>query len=95
MHPYISYGHVPNYKATGLKVLQEIEKTSMVDLEWNSISLLLVLPSKHVTSACHRRLYNIPTFAAGKNILLQWISDIYSRLANVNTSYPLGFVIPM
>ena len=56
-------------------VLQEIEKILGVDLELDPVSLLLVLPSRQVTSVGKRRLYNILTFAARKNILLQWISD--------------------
>ena len=52
-------------------VLQEIEKI----LELDPVSLLLGLPSRHVTSVGKRRLYNILTFAVRKNILLQWISD--------------------
>uniref|UniRef100_A0A8C8JD68 N-acetyltaurine hydrolase n=1 Tax=Oncorhynchus tshawytscha TaxID=74940 RepID=A0A8C8JD68_ONCTS len=56
-------------------VLQEIENILGVDLELDPVSLLLGLPSRHVTSVGKRRLYNILTFAARKNILLQWISD--------------------
>lgn len=37
------------------------------------ICLILGLPDAHITNTKHRRLFNILTFAARKNILLFWI----------------------
>ena len=44
-----------------------------MELEMDPMCLLLGLPSKPTKSG--KRLYNILTFAARKNILLQWIND--------------------
>ena len=38
-------------------------------------SLILGLPSDHLKTAANKRLYNILTFAARKNILLHWVKD--------------------
>ncbi len=44
-------------------------------LDLNPLSLLLGLPDSKVTSLANRRLFDVMTFSAWKNIILQWISD--------------------
>lgn len=56
-------------------ILFEMQKVLKVDLELDPVSLVLGLPSVHVTDRHHKKLYNVMTFCARKNILLQWISD--------------------
>lgn len=45
------------------------------DIEMDPLSLILGFPSEHLKTAANKRLYSILTFAARKNILLQWVSD--------------------
>ena len=52
-----------------------MEKVFNTDLGLDPLSLILGLPSGAVSTAANKRLYNLLTFAARKNILLQWISD--------------------
>ena len=52
-----------------------MQKIFNIDLEMDPLSLILGLPSGNVTTVANKRLYNLLTFAARKNILLQWISD--------------------
>lgn len=57
------------------KVLSEIEKILGLKLEMDPVSLLLGLPSQYLISKHKKRLYCILTYAARKNILLQWITE--------------------
>ena len=56
-------------------VLSEIEKILGLKLEMDPLLLLLGLPSRRLTSKHNKRLYCILTYAARKNILLQWINE--------------------
>lgn len=53
----------------------ELGKIFHVDIEMDPLSLILGLPSDRLKAAANKRLYNTLTFAARKNILLQWIND--------------------
>ena len=52
-----------------------MEKIFHKDLEMDPMSLILGLPSRKMTNTASKRLYNVLTFAARKNIIVQWISD--------------------
>ena len=56
-------------------ILFEIQKVLEKRLELDPVSLLLGLPSDHVTDMYQKKLYNVMTFCARKNILQQWITD--------------------
>ncbi len=56
-------------------VLSEIEKILGLKLEIDPVSLILGLPSRRLTSKHNKSLYCILTYAARKNILLQWINE--------------------
>lgn len=56
-------------------VLFELRKVLKKDLELDPVSLLLGLPSDHITDSYQKKLYNAMTFCARKNILQHWISD--------------------
>ena len=56
-------------------ILVEMEKIFHRHLDMDLLSLILGLPVKSLPTAANRRLYNVLTFAARKNILLQWIKD--------------------
>ena len=55
-------------------ILSEFEKIFGMELEMDPMCLLLGLPSRSIPCKSGKRLYNILTFAARKNILLQWIN---------------------
>ena len=46
-----------------------------MELEMDPMCLRLGLPSRSIPTKSGKRLYNILTFAAIKNILLQWINN--------------------
>ncbi len=56
------------------KVLHEMERIFGKDFGMNPVSLILGLPCKNLTTVASKRLHNIFTFAARKNILLKWTS---------------------
>ena len=56
-------------------VLSEIQKILGLELETDHVSLILGFPSRRLTSKHNKRLYCILTYAARKNILLQWIKE--------------------
>ncbi|CAI5678295.1 unnamed protein product [Oreochromis niloticus] len=56
-------------------VLSEMEKIFGCELEMDPMSLILGLPSRRLISKNNRRLYCVLTYAARKNILLQWINE--------------------
>lgn len=56
-------------------ILFEIQKILKKELELNPIFLVLGLPSSKIPDICHKKLYNVLTFCARKNILQHWISD--------------------
>ena len=56
-------------------VLSEMEKIFGLKLEMDPLSLILGLPNRSLTSKHNKRLYCILTYAASKNILLQWINE--------------------
>ena len=58
-----------------VEVISEIERIFHINIGMDPISLILGLPSDCLKTADNKRLYNILTFAARKNILLQWVSD--------------------
>ena len=47
-----------------------------VPIELNPMCLLLGLPDGHITNTKHKRLFNLLTFAAKKNVLMFWIKDV-------------------
>ncbi len=49
------------------EIIREIESILHINIDMD--------PSKHARTSTSKRLYNILTFAARKNILLQWVSD--------------------
>jgi len=56
-------------------VLSEMEKIFGLKLEMDPMSLILGLPNRRLTSKHNKKLYCIVTYAARKNILLQWINE--------------------
>ena len=55
-----------------VEIISELERIFPINIE---MSLILGLPSDLLKTAVNKRLYNILTFAARENILLQWVSD--------------------
>jgi len=49
--------------------------TSENECPSDPVSLLLGLPGDHVTDMYQKKLYNVMSFCARKNILQQWITD--------------------
>lgn len=56
-------------------IVNELSVIFGVTIQMDPLCLILGLPDAHVTDRKHRRLFNILTFAARKNILLFWIKD--------------------
>ena len=56
-------------------IVTELSFIFGVPIELNPICLLLGLPDSHIINVKHKRLFNLLTFAARKNILLFWIKD--------------------
>lgn len=56
-------------------VAGEMEKIFNVHLDLDPVSLLLGIPNGLIDTSAGRKLYNVLTFAARKNILLNWIND--------------------
>ena len=52
-----------------------MQKVLKKKLNLDPVSLLLGLPGDRVTDTYHKKLYNVMTFCARKNILQQWITD--------------------
>ncbi len=75
MNVPIACGRVTNYKKYWSEVLREMERIFGRDFGTDPVSLILGLPCKSSTTVASKRFYNILTFAARKNILLQWTSD--------------------
>ena len=67
-------GHVWNYKATGLVLWLTV--IFGVPIRMDPMCLILGLPDGRITDSKHRRLFNILTFAARKNILLFWNKNV-------------------
>ncbi len=59
----------------GNNILHEMQKIICINLKRDPLSLLLGLSSDNLTSVANRRLFNILTLAARKNLLLHWIID--------------------
>ncbi len=51
------------------------EMLNILSLDLSPLSLLLGLPDSKVTSLANRRLFDVITFSAWKNNILQWTSD--------------------
>lgn len=66
-------GPVLKYKNTGM--ISEIQKVLKKRLDLNPVSLLLGLSNDRVTDMYPKKLYNVLTFCARKNILMHWITD--------------------
>ncbi len=79
-------------------VLGEMEKIFNMQLDFDPVSLVLGIPNKCIVSSANKKLYNILSFAARKNILLNWISDKSPSLKGwhkiIFELIPLG-VLPM
>ncbi len=58
-----------------LNVVDELSFIFDVSIELNPVYLLLGFPDCHITRSCHKRLFNLLTFAARKNILFYWIKE--------------------
>ena len=71
-HCFWSCAKIQNYWRD---VLFEIQKVLKRELELDPVSLLLGLPSARVSGLYQKKLYNVMTFCARKNILQHWISD--------------------
>lgn len=71
------------------KVLSEIEKILGLELEGDPVSLILGLPSQCLTSKHNKRLYYTLTYAARKNILLQWINIKKNQLLKAGKEWCL------
>ena len=56
-------------------ILLEMQKILRKKLELHPVSLLLGLSDDRVTDRYQKRLYNVLTFCARKNILMHWITD--------------------
>ena len=56
-------------------IVTELSIIFGVPIELNPMCLLLGLPDSHIINVKHKRLFNLLTFAARKNILLFWIKD--------------------
>lgn len=65
----------PKLQAYWSDILGEMEKILKMELELDPVSFLLGLPSSRIINAHQKKLFNILTFCARKNILLCWISD--------------------
>lgn len=65
----------PNIQGYWESVLLEIIKILKTHIDLDPLSLLLGLPNKHISNRHNRKLYNILTFCARKNILLHWTSN--------------------
>ena len=70
---FTASGHVWSYKATD--IVKELSVIFGVPIHFNPMCLLLGFPDVHIVNAKHKRLFNLLTFAARKNILLFWIKD--------------------
>ena len=56
-------------------IVNELSAIFGVSIRMDPMCLILGLPDGQITDSNHRRLLNILTFAARKNILLFWIKD--------------------
>lgn len=56
-------------------IVREIQNILHINIDMDPVSLILGLPSKHARTSASKRLFNILTFAARKNIVLQWVGD--------------------
>ena len=56
-------------------IVTELSAIFSVPIELNPMCLLLGLPDNRLRRVEHKRLFNLLTFAARKNILLFWIND--------------------
>ncbi len=59
-------------------IVNELSAIFGVPIHMDLMYLVLVLPDGQITDRNHRRLFNVLTFAAGKNILLFWIKNAAS-----------------
>ena len=57
------------------RVVDELSIIFGVQIDLNPLYLILGFPDVHIDSVKNRRLFNMLTFAARKNILLFWIKD--------------------
>ncbi len=58
-----------------VEIISELERIFHVNIEMDPTSLILGLSSDYLKTAANKRLYNILTFVARKNILLHWVRD--------------------
>ena len=56
-------------------IVSELSVIFGVSIDLNPVCLLLGFPDAHIVNDKHKRLFNLLTFAARKNILLYWIKD--------------------
>lgn len=56
-------------------IVCELTSVFSMNIELDPVYLILGIPSKHIKTVAGKRLFNILTFAARKNILLHWVSD--------------------
>lgn len=56
-------------------ILSEMQKILKKQLDLNPVSMLLGLSNDRVNDKYQKRLYNVLTFCARKNILMHWIMD--------------------
>ena len=56
-------------------VVQELNEIFNIELELDPLCLILGLPDNKIVNKFHKRLFNLLTYAARKNILLSWINE--------------------
>ena len=66
-------------------MVQELNRIFGIEFSINPVQLLLGLPDSRLTKSSHKRLFNLLTFTARKNLLLAWISEKPpTRLAHIS-----------
>ena len=66
-------------------MVQELNRIFGIEFSINPVQLLLGLPDSRLTKSSHKRLFNLLTFTARKNLLLSWISEKPPTKANWHT----------
>uniref|UniRef100_A0A3Q3G8L9 Reverse transcriptase domain-containing protein n=1 Tax=Kryptolebias marmoratus TaxID=37003 RepID=A0A3Q3G8L9_KRYMA len=86
----------PKIQLYWVSILAEIRRIIKTNIDLDPVSLLLGLPNKHIQNQNMSKLYNVLTFCARKNILLQWISNksptIFGWKKHVLEYIPLDFL---
>ena len=58
-----------------LSVVRQLNEIFNMEFELDPLYLILGLPDRRIINKSHKRLFNLLTYAARKNILLSWINE--------------------